>query len=56
MTDRDVLYFGRDELMNREDIRHFDVQSGFRLCVQIVELVNLEIGLRILHSDHFKLC
>src|SRR4051794_14617856 len=33
---------GSDEVMDREDVCHFDVERWLRSCVQIVELVDVE--------------
>lgn len=40
------------QLVNAENVRHFDVKSGFRLRIQVIELVNVEIALRILNGYH----
>lgn len=43
--------FGHDQLMDRENIRHFDVKRWFCLCVKIVELVDVVVLLRRWHRD-----
>lgn len=40
------------ELVNREDIGHLNVQSRLGLGIEIVELVDVKIGLRVLDRDH----
>ena len=44
--------FGRNKLVDGKNVGHFDVQGWLGLSIQVVELINVEIRLRILHGDH----
>ena len=46
---RDVI---RDQVVYREDVRHFNVKRRLRLRVKVVELVNVELHLRIGHVQY----
>lgn len=39
--------------MDREDVRHFDVQRRLCFSVKIIKLINIEVSLCVLHRDHY---
>lgn len=41
-----------NKLVDGEDVGHFYVQSWLGLRIQVVELINIKIGLCILYGDH----
>ena len=42
-------------MVDGEDVRHLDVQSRLRPCVQIVELIDVEVSFGIAHVDYCDL-
>ena len=40
-----------DDVVDGEDVRHFDVQCRFSLGVEVIELVNVELRLGIWDSN-----
>ena len=50
----DDRYVSRNQMMDREDIRHLDIQRRLCTSIEVIELVDVELSLGGGNIDHFS--